>query len=255
MNFLDIDERPSKPREEGITHVLDSGIGTDRVDDLLSLFGEYVDIVKFGWGTGYITDKLVEKIDLYRSHNVDVYFGGTLFELSVLKDSLDGFVSSMKDLGVEHVEVSTGILSIDHDRKCNFIEKLSEDFKVFSEIGRKDPDNVMPPQEWISQSKKELDAGAWKIITEGRASGKTGIYRRDGEVRFGLVDEILDSVDGSDLLFEAPNKEQQLWFIEEVGPSVNLGNVEMDEVLALETLRLGLRGDTVEMIHGGKNAD
>jgi phosphosulfolactate synthase len=255
MDFLDVEERPTKPRQDGITHVLDSGLGTGLIEDSLSQFGEYVDIVKLGWGTGYITDNLAEKIDLYRSYDVDVYFGGTLFELSFLKDSLDGFVSCMKDLGVKHVEVSTGILSIDHDRKCEFIEELSEEFTVFSEIGRKDPDNVMPPQEWISQSKKELEAGAWKIITEGRASGKTGIYRRDGEVRFGLVDEILDTIDKSDLLFEAPNKEQQLWFIEKMGPSVNLGNVAMDEVLALETLRLGLRGDTVEMIHGGKNGN
>jgi phosphosulfolactate synthase len=255
MEFLGIDERSPKPREEGVTHVLDSGLGIRQIEDSLSLFGEYVDIVKFGWGTGYITNNLEEKIELYRSYDVDVYFGGTLFELSVLKDSLDGFIACMKELGVEYVEVSTGILSVDHEQKCSFIDELSDEFTVFSEIGRKNPDNVMPPQEWISQSKRELEAGAWKVITEGRASGETGIYRRDGEVRFGLVDEILGSIDSSDLLFEAPNKEQQLWFIEKMGPSVNLGNVAMEEVLALETLRLGLRGDTVRMMHGGKHGN
>lgn len=255
MDYLDINERPTRPREEGITHVLDSGLGAGQIDDLLSVYGEYVDIVKFGWGTGYITGNLEEKIDVYRNYDVDVYFGGTLFELSVLKDSLDGFVSCMKDLGIKHVEVSTGIISISQEEKCEYISDLSDDFTVFSEIGRKDPDNVMPPQEWISQSERELEAGAWKIITEGRASGKTGIYRRDGEVRFGLIEEILGRIDHSDLLFEAPNKEQQLWFIEKIGQSVNLGNVAMDEVLALETLRLGLRGDTMKMMHGGNHGN
>jgi phosphosulfolactate synthase len=230
--------------------VIDSGLGVSEAEDLLSVCGEYVDIVKFGWGTGYVTGRLEEKIDMYQEHDVEVYFGGTLFEISVLQNKLDEFTRCMKELGVNHIEVSTGVITIDHERKCDLIDRLSDDFTVFSEVGIKDYERSISGEEWVSRSEKELDAGAWKIITEGRASGKTGIYQGDGQVKDEIIDMITAEIDESDLMFEAPNKEQQVWFIEKLGPSVNLGNIEMRDVVSLETLRLGLRGDTMKTIHG-----
>lgn len=250
MDFIGVEERPSKPRYEGITHVLDSGLGVSETKDLLSVAGEYVDIVKFGWGTGYVTGRLEEKIDIYQEHDVEVYFGGTLFEVSVLQNKLDEFTRCMKDLDVNHVEVSTGVIEIDHERKCDLIDRLSDDFTVFSEVGLKDYDESISEEEWVSRSKKELDAGAWKIITEGRASGKTGIYCGNGQVKDQIINMITAEIDERDMMFEAPNKDQQVWFIEKIGPSVNLGNIGMRDVISLETLRLGLRGDTMETIHG-----
>jgi len=250
MDFIQLDERLPKPRNEGITHVLDSGLGVSETEDLLSVAGEHVDIAKFGWGTGYVTGRLDEKINIYKEHDVEVYFGGTLFEISVLKNKLNEFTQCMRELDVNHVEVSTGVLTIDHERKCNLIENLSDEFTVFSEVGIKDHRKSISEEEWVSRSKKELDAGAWKIITEGRASGKTGIYNEDGQVKDQIINMITSEIDERDLMFEAPNKDQQVWFIEKLGPSVNLGNVDMRDVIPLETLRLGLRGDTMETIHG-----
>jgi len=250
MDFLEIDKRSPKPRENGITHVLDAGLGVEEARDLLSVCGRYVDIVKLGWGTGYVTDKLEEKIEMYQENDVEVYFGGTLFEVSVLQDRLDGFTRCMEDLGVTHLEVSTGVVPMDHERKCELVERLSDDFRVFSEIGRKDSEESVSAEEWKRMARKELDAGAWKIVTEGRASGCTGIYGDDGGVKDDIVESVSREIGEEKLLFEAPRKDQQAWFIQRFGSSVNLGNVDMRGVIPLETLRLGLRGDTVATVHG-----
>jgi phosphosulfolactate synthase len=252
MNFLDVKKRSTKPRENGITHVLDAGLGVEEAKDLLSVCGRYVDIVKFGWGTGYVTDKLEEKIEIYREHDIDVYFGGTLFEVSVLQDRLDGFTRCMKNLGVTHIEVSTGVVTMNHERKCALVEELSNDFTVFSEIGLKGSEESISAEEWTERAREELDAGAWKIVTEGRASGGTGIYADGGCVKNEIVENVSQEIGEENLLFEAPRKNQQAWFIERFGSSVNLGNVDMREVIPLETLRLGLRGDTVTTVHGDK---
>lgn len=248
LDFLETPTRSSKPRETGITHALDSGMGVQQVRDQLAVCEEYVDIVKLGWGTGYVTDRLERKIDLYRDHGIPAYFGGTLFEIAVMQDEVGAFVEAMEDLGVDHVEVSTGVIEMDHDRKCQYVSELSEEFTVLSEIGRKDSEETLSSEQWRERARRELDAGAWKVITEGRAGGETGVYDDEGEVRSALLKEIEASVDSDVLLFEAPRKEQQAWFVNQFGPSVNLGNIRLDDVIPVETLRRGLRGDTMETI-------
>lgn len=249
LDFLDTPERSAKPREEGITHALDAGMGIDEARDKLTGCEEFVDIVKLGWGTGYVSGHLERKIDLYQNEDLPVYFGGTLFEVTIIQDELESFVDRLTELGVEYVEVSTGVISMDHERKCEYIDRLSEEFTVLSEVGRKDADEELSLEEWTTRAERELDAGAWKIIMEGRAGGETGVYSDDGDVRSGLIDRMTEQFDLETIVFEAPQKEQQAWFINRFGPSVNLGNVRMDDVIPLETLRRGLRGDTVETFH------
>jgi len=249
LDFLELPERPEKPRETGLTHVLDPGLGVEQARDRLDACGEFVDIVKLGWGTGCVTECLAEKVALYQERDVPVCFGGTLFELAALQGRIDDYVDAIADLGVDHVEISTGVIEMDHDRKCELIADLSEDFVVLSEIGRKDSEEGLSPREWSTQAARELDAGAWKVITEGRSSGTTGVYDAEGGVRSELIDGLTAEVAADRVLFEAPRKDQQIWFIEELGSSVNLGNIDMADVIPLETLRQGLRSDTLHMIH------
>ncbi|PSP75187.1 competence protein ComA [Halobacteriales archaeon QS_3_64_16] len=249
LDFLELPERPEKPRETGLTHVLDPGLGTGQACDRLDACGEFVDIVKLGWGTGYVTECLPEKVALYQEYGIPVCFGGTLFELAALQGQVEEYVDALADLGVDHVEVSTGVIEMDHDRKCELIDDLSEDFVVLSEIGRKDSEEGLSPQEWSTQAARELDAGAWKVVTEGRSSGTTGVYDAEGGVRSELIDGLTAEIAADRILFEAPRKDQQIWFIEELSPSVNLGNIDMTDVIPLETLRQGLRSDTLHMIH------
>jgi phosphosulfolactate synthase len=250
LDFLLLPERSDKPRETGITHVLDKGLGPAQINDLVAVAAPYVDIVKLGWGTSYITHNLKEKIELYRSHGIPVCFGGTLFEVAMRQNKLDEYVGCIRDLGVEHVEISDGTIAMDEDDKLATISKLAGDgFKVLSEVGSKDSSVVIAPYKWVESIKRELEAGAWKVITEGRESGTVGLYTGDGEVKSGLIDEILHEIDPKHLLFEAPNKSQQTWFIKRFGSNVNLGNIPPEEVISVETLRLGLRGDTVLDFH------
>lgn len=248
VDFLDLPKRASKPREIGITHVLDDGLGSSQARNLLEGRSEWVDLIKLGWGTGYVTNGLKQKINHYRQNEIPCLFGGTLFEISLQQDKLSDYIETLKQLELNHLEISTGSIDISHSRKCKHIEELSNDFTILSEVGRKSPDNIMPPKEWIDRIKTEQDAGAWKIIMEGRASGRAGVYRRDGEVRFGLIDEICAEVDQKNLIFEAPQKEQQLWFINRFGTNVNLGNIRFEKVIPVETLRQGLRGDTINFL-------
>jgi phosphosulfolactate synthase len=246
-SFLDLPARSEKPRERGITHVLDKGLSVVEVDGMIEVAGDVVDFVKLGWGSALATRNLQPKLGRYREHGIPVVLGGTLTELAIAQARLDGLVDYLKELGLAHVEVSDGTITLDHDEKLRLIERLAQEFTVFSEVGSKDDTKIMAPYRWVEQIETELEAGAWKVIAEARETGNAGIFRADGEVRMGLIDEIAHEVDPERIVFEAPRKEQQVWFIERFGAEVNLGNITPADVLSLETLRLGLRSDTADL--------
>lgn len=243
--FLNLPERTKKIREYGITHVLDSGTGIETVKDFLESNHPYIDIVKFGWGTSYIYPNIEKKIELYHNYNIKVSLGGTLLEGSYIQGKVEEFVAWAKDIGVDIVEVADGVFPLQPKEKALLIERMKKDFVVISEVGSKDVEVVMAPYKWVEYIKNDLKAGAWKVVLEGRESGTAGLYRANGEIRHGLIEEILQSIDIKNLIFEAPKKQQQVWFIKEFGANVNLGNIALDQVIPLETLRLGLRGDTM----------
>jgi phosphosulfolactate synthase len=244
--FLDLPERSVKPRQRGLTHVLDKGLSTAEVDGLMEVAGDAVDIVKLGWGTALVTGNLAAKLARYRAHGVPVVLGGTLTEIALRDGRLDGLIAWCKELGIEHVEVSDGTIELETERKREVIAQLAREFTVFSEVGSKDDERIMAPYRWVEEIQAELGAGAWKVIAEARESGTAGIFRPDGEVRMGLIDEIAHAIDPEHLIFEAPQRAQQVWFIRRFGSEVNLGNIAPEDVLSLETLRLGLRSDTME---------
>jgi len=245
--LLELPARSAKPRERGLTHVLDRGLAVAEVDALVEVAGDSVDLVKLGWGTALATANLQPKLERYRKHGIPVVLGGTLTELAIAQDRLDALLDWLRELGLAHVEVSDGTIALEHSRKLELIERLSAEFTVLSEVGSKDAAEIMAPYRWVEQIKAELAAGAWKVIAEARESGTAGIYRADGEVRMGLIDEIAHDVDPGDLLFEAPQKDQQVWFLRRFGADANLGNITPGDVLSLETLRLGLRSDTAQV--------
>jgi phosphosulfolactate synthase len=246
--FLNLPERPGKPRAEGLTHVIDKGLNLRDIEGLFDTAGQFVDIVKLGWGTSYVTNNLEKKIALYRSFDTPVVCGGTLFEAVFARGRLDEFREWLVEHRFSHVEISDGTLDIPRERKLELIADFARDFTVLSEVGSKDADVVYAPYQWVEWIKEELEAGAWKVITEGREGGTAGIYRPSGEMRTGLVDEIVHEIAVTHLIFEAPSKGSQAWFVKHFGPNVNLGNIPPDEVIPLETLRLGLRGDTLKEI-------
>ena len=246
--FLGVPARPGKPRDVGLTHVIDKGMNLRDIEGLFDTAGQFVDIVKFGWGTSYVTNNLEKKIALYRSFETPVVCGGTLFEAVYARGKLDGFKSWLEHYRFSHVEISDGTLEIPRERKLELIADFARDFTVLSEVGSKDSDVVFAPYQWVDWIKEERDAGAWKVITEAREGGTAGIFRKDGDMRTGLIDEIAHEVAVDDVLFEAPTKSSQAWFVKHFGPNVNLGNIPPDEVIAVETLRLGLRGDTLKEV-------
>ena len=237
--------RTQRPRRTGITHVLDKGLSLAEVEGLLEVAADYVDIIKFGWGTAVVVQNLAEKIALCQRHGVDICCGGSLFEIAAQRNKIDAYVGFLKDHGLTLIEVSDGVFEFPPEQKLRHIERLAKDFKVLSEVGSKDSAVVVAPYRWVKQIKDELDAGAWKVITEGRESGTVGMYRASGEIRTGLIEEIEVQIDSTNLLFEAPQKVQQVWFIKHFGGNVNLGNIPPSEVIALETMRQGLRADTM----------
>jgi phosphosulfolactate synthase len=246
-SFLDLPERTSKPRERGLTHVLDRGLSLAEVDGLLEVAGAYVDIVKLGWGTALVSANLRPKLERYAARGVPVMLGGTLTELAIKQGRVEGLIAWLRELGLRHVEVSDGTITLESKVKTELIGTLvSAGFTVLSEVGSKDAHTIMAPYVWIERIQEELRAGAWKVIAEARESGTAGIYRADGEVRSGLIDEIAHAVDCERMIFEAPRKEQQVWLLEFFGGECNLGNIAPQDVISLETLRLGLRSDTVE---------
>ena len=245
-NFIELPERSDKPRQQGITHVLDRGLSIAEVDGLIEVAGESVDLVKLGWGTAIATGNLDRKLARYREHGIPVVLGGSLTELAIAQDRFERLIEWVHELGLAHFEISDGTIALEHERKLELISRLAEEFTVLSEVGSKDDTGaITPPYLWVEQMRQELDAGAWKVIAEGRESGTAGIFRPDGEVREGLIDEIVHEIDPGSILFDAPRKDQQVWFVRRFGADVNLGNVPVDEVLSLETLRLGLRSDTM----------
>ena len=249
-DFLDLPPRPGKPRAEGLTHVIDTGLFGDEVEGLMATAGEYVDLVRLGWGSAYVTRDVRRKIDVYRAHGTPVMLGGTLTELAWLRGRLDGLLAWLDELEIEHVEVSSGTVPIPEDEKLRLIEALARDFQVFAEVGEKDPRALVAPYRWVEMIRDALDAGAAQVVCEGRATGDAGMYRPDGEARTGLIEEIAHAIDTSRLVFEAPQRHQQVLFIERFGPSVNVGNVMPRDVISLETLRVGLRADTLPLFHG-----
>jgi phosphosulfolactate synthase len=244
--FLDLPERTSKPRERGITHVIDRGLSIAAVDGLVETVGGSVDIVKLGWGTALVTANLREKIGRYEAHGIPVVLGGTLTEIAIRQGRVEGMIDWLRELGLRHVEISDGTIALEPQRKRELITSLAKEFVVLSEVGSKDTETIMAPYVWVAQIEADLDAGAWKVIAEGRESGTAGIARHDGEIRTGLVDEIVHAVDPDRIIFDAPRHSQQVWFLQHIGAECNLGNIAADDVLSLETLRLGLRSDTVE---------
>jgi phosphosulfolactate synthase len=246
LSFIELPSRSAKPREHGITHVLDKGLSVAEVDGLIEVAGDSVDIVKLGWGTAVATANLEPKLARYREHGIPVVLGGTLTELAIAQDRLEELISWVHELGLRHFEISDGTIALDHARKLELIARLAEEFTVLSEVGSKDDTGaITPPYRWVEMMEAELSVGAWKVIAEGREAGTAGIFRPTGEVREGLIDEIVHGIDAGRIMFDAPRKHQQVWFVRRFGPEVNLGNIAPSDVLPVETLRLGLRSDTL----------
>ncbi|MFZ5971524.1 MAG: phosphosulfolactate synthase [Bacteroidota bacterium] len=246
MNYTlkNLPERTTKPRQIGFTMAMDKGMSVREAEDFVSNCANHVDIVKLGWATSYVTPNLKDKIKVYAEAGVPCYFGGTLFEAFIIRDQFDDYRRVLDKYNLSFAEVSDGSIDLDHDKKCDYIQKLSEQVTVLSEVGSKDADKIIPPYMWIDLMQKELDAGAWKVIGEAREGGNVGLFRSTGEVRSGLVQEILTKIPFEKIIWEAPQKAQQVWFIKLLGANVNLGNIAPNEVIPLETIRLGLRGDT-----------
>ncbi|MBC6990938.1 MULTISPECIES: phosphosulfolactate synthase [Hymenobacter] len=243
-NLTQLPERTSKPREQGFTMVMDKGLSIREVEDFLEVGAPYTDIVKLGWATSYVVPNLKRKLEVYKEAGIPVYFGGTLFEAFIIRNQFDDYRRLLSEYGMEYAEVSDGSLELDHDRKLDYIRLLAKDVQVLSEVGSKDAEKIIPPYKWISQMQTELEAGAVKVIGEAREAGNVGLFRSTGEVRSGLVEEILTKIPFEKIIWEAPQKAQQVWFIKMLGANVNLGNIAPNEIVSLETIRLGLRGDT-----------
>jgi phosphosulfolactate synthase len=241
-----------EPRVGGLTHVIDKGLGPRGWEDVLETSGDYIDIVKLGWGTAYVTPNLRRKLEILREKPVVI--GGTFFEVVYAKDRLDDYKQWLRDLGLTHVEISDGTVEIPRDRKLELIADFARDFTVLSEVGSKDSLVEYAADQWVQWLQEELDAGAWKVITEAREGGTAGIFDSSGGMRTELIGEIAMAVGPVNVVFEAPTKAAQAWFIKEFGPEVNLGNIPPEEVIPLETLRLGLRGDTLKEVLLGDRA-
>ena len=244
FNLPHIPSRNEKPRKNGLTMMMDKGLSLREVENFISASEELTDIVKLGFGTSYLTKSLKEKIKLYQEANIRVYFGGTLFEAFVARNMFNDYRRILDDFNLDTAEVSDGSIEISHQQKCKYISTLKEQVTVLSEVGSKDANKLIPPYKWIELMNMELEAGSWKVIAEAREGGNVGIYRGTGEVRSDLIEEILTQIPQDKILWEAPQKSQQMWFIKLMGTNVNLGNIAHNEVIPLECLRLGLRGDT-----------
>jgi len=247
FNLSQIPDRIKKPRASGLTMVMDKGLSIPEVHNFMSVSHPHVDIVKLGFGTSFVTPNLREKIEVYLSYDIPIYFGGTLFEAFLVRNQFEDYIAVCKDYGISYMEVSDGSITIPHAEKCGYIEKLTKYGTVLSEVGSKDAAHIIPPYKWIELMQAELKAGSAYVIAEAREAGNVGIYRGSGEVREGLVQEILTQIPGEKILWEAPQKAQQLYFIELLGCNVNLGNIAPYEVIPLETMRIGLRGDTFDL--------
>lgn len=247
FNLTQIPERNQKPRESGITMVMDKGLSIEEAKNFLSIAHPHVDILKLGFGTAFVTPNLREKIEVYQAFDIPVYFGGTLFEAFLIRNQFNDYIEMCKDYNIAYMEVSDGSITIPHAEKCGYIEKLAKHGTVLSEVGSKDETNIFPPYKWIELMRAELSAGSSYVIAEAREAGNVGLYRGSGEVRQGLVQEILTQIPAEKIIWEAPQKSQQLYFLELLGANVNLGNIAPTEVIPLEAMRLGLRGDSFHL--------
>jgi phosphosulfolactate synthase len=234
--------------------VIDRGLSVAEVDGLLEVAGDSVDVVKLGWGTALVSANLKAKLARYAMYGIPVVLGGTLTEIAIRQGRVDGLIAWLRELGLRHVEISDGTITLEAGVKRELIERLSRDFIVLAEVGSKDADFIMAPYIWVEQIERDLEAGAWKVIAEARESGTAGIYRANGEVRTGLIDEIVHAIEPERLIFDAPLQQQQVWLLKRFGTECNLGNIAPADVLSLETLRLGLRSDTVERFALGGDA-
>ena len=246
MNFFltDIPLRTEKPREFGLTMIMDKGLSINDTKNFIDMCGPHTDIIKLGFGTSAISPHIETKIKLYQDAGLMVYLGGTLFEAFIIRGMFKEYKNLLRKWNLTMCEVSDGSINISHEEKCNYIKELSKEFKVVSEVGSKDDKVLIAPYKWIELMQKELDAGSWKVIAEAREGGNVGIYRGSGEVRSDLIEEILTKINNDQIIWESPQKTQQVWFIKLMGSNVNLGNIAFNEVIPLECLRLGLRGDT-----------
>ena len=254
FNLSQIPERKTKPRKSGLTMVMDKGLSVAEAKNFMSVAAPHIDMVKLGFGTAYVTNTLKEKLEIYRSFDVPVYFGGTLFEAFLIRNQFEDYITVCKEYGISYMEVSDGSITIPHTEKCGYIEKLTKHGLVLSEVGSKDAAHIIPPYKWIELMRAELNAGSSYVIAEAREAGNVGIYRGTGEVREGLVLEILTQIPEQQIIWEAPQKAQQLYFLELIGCNVNLGNIAPSEVIALEAMRIGLRGDTFNLYLNKENA-
>jgi phosphosulfolactate synthase len=248
MNYTinNLPERSQKPRNSGITMMMDKGLSLRQVEDFIEVGGTYTDVVKLGWATSYVTPNLDQKLKIYKDAGIPVYFGGTLFEAMIVRGQFDDYRKLLDKYDLQYAEVSDGSIEIPHEIKCDYISKLAKQVTVISEVGSKDVQKIFAPYKWIQLMKAEIEAGSWKVIAEARESGNVGIYRDSGEVRQGLVDEILTQIPEETIIWEAPQKAQQVWFIKLIGANVSLGNIAPADVIPLETLRLGIRSDTFD---------
>ncbi len=239
-----IPKRDEKPRQKGLTMMMDKGLSLREAENFIEGKGHLTDIVKFGFGTSYVTPNLKEKIKLYKDNGIKPYFGGTLFEAFYARGRFEDYLRVIDEYGLEMAEVSDGSIIIDHDEKCKVIERMAKNITVLSEVGSKDEGILIAPNRWIKMMQAELQAGSWKVIAEGRESGTVGVFRPSGQAHTMLINKITAKVKPDDILWEAPKKNQQIWFIKLLGANVNLGNIAPTDVIPLECLRLGLRGDT-----------
>lgn len=239
-----IPERPAKPRESGVTMMMDKGLSLRQVEDFIDSAGHLTDVAKFGFGTSFVANNLQEKVKLYQAAGIRPYFGGTLFEAFYARGMVDDFLRTIDKFGLDLAEISDGSIIINHDEKCELIQRFSKDRTIMSEVGSKDSGIIVSPAKWIKMMSTELKAGSWKVIAEGRESGNVGVFRPNGTAHTLLINRIIAKINPNDILWEAPIKQQQVWFIKLFGHNVNLGNIAPHEMIPLETLRLGLRGDT-----------
>ncbi|MEQ8909725.1 MAG: phosphosulfolactate synthase [Vicingaceae bacterium] len=246
MNFElpHIPKRTKSPRDEGLTMMMDKGLSWRQAENFVDSCADYTDVVKLGFGTSYLTKDFQRKLDIYHAAGMKTYLGGTLFEAFIIRGMFDDYRKLLEKFNIQMAEVSDGSIVLNHDLKCHYIKELSKDYTVLSEVGSKEEGILISPNKWINMMQAELEAGSWKVIAEARESGNVGIYRPNGTAHVALVNKIISKVKVENILWEAPKKAQQVWFIKQFGTNVNLGNIAHDEVIPLETLRIGLRGDT-----------
>lgn len=237
-------QRTTRPRNEGLTMVMDKGVGLRQAENFIESCADLVDLVKLGFGTSYLAKNLEQKIKLYKDAGMKVYLGGTLFEAFVIRGQFEDYIRLLDKLKLDTAEVSDGSIDIPHDKKCEYIRALAKDRTVLSEVGSKEEGIIIHPAKWITMMTKEIEAGSWKVIAEAREGGNVGIFHRNGATHWVLINKITAKVKKEYIIWETPQKSQQIWFIKHFGSNVNLGNIAYDDVIPVETLRLGLRGDT-----------